>query len=106
LVPPTYEAETAVAVVRSRTDITFDSRIVTEDEAFARDQNARRSALVALVTSTDVVEAVLAEVGEQLLPRIGSVRLRCAEMVQASSMGDLIRIRVRHRDPQTAAAGQ
>jgi uncharacterized protein involved in exopolysaccharide biosynthesis len=100
--PPVFEAETAVAVVRTRTDITFDSRIVTEDEAFARDLNARRSALVALVTSTDVIEAILADVGEQLLPenrRVTALR----DMAQASSDGDLIRIRVQHRDPQTAA---
>jgi uncharacterized protein involved in exopolysaccharide biosynthesis len=102
MLPPVYEAETAVAIVRTRTDITFDSRIVTEDEAFARDLNARRSALVALVTSTDVIEAVLAEVGEQLLPenrRVTALR----DMVETGSDGDLIRIRVRHRDPQTAA---
>jgi uncharacterized protein involved in exopolysaccharide biosynthesis len=102
MLPPVYEAETAVAIVRTRTDITFDSRIVTEDEAFARDLNARRSALVALVTSTDVIEAVLAEVGEQLRPenrRVAALR----QMAEANSDGDLIRIRVRHRDPQTAA---
>jgi uncharacterized protein involved in exopolysaccharide biosynthesis len=103
MLPPVYEAETAVAIVRTRTDITFDSRIVTEDEAFARDLNARRSALVALVTSTDVIEAVLAEVGEQLRPenrRVAALR----QMAEANSNGDLIRIRVQHRDPQTAAA--
>ncbi len=102
-VVPTYEAETAVAIVRIRTDITFDPRIVTEDEAFARDQNARRTALVALVTSTDVIEAVLAEVGEQLpaeQQRVNALR----NMVTASSDGDLIRIRVRHGQPATAAA--
>ena len=102
-VPPVYEAETAVAVVRSRTDVTFDSRIVTEDEAFARDQNARRSALVALVTSTDIVEAVLADLGEQLEPnqrRVAALR----QMVNTNSSGDLIQIQVRHGDPQVAAA--
>ena len=102
LVPPTYEAETAVAIIRSRTDVTFDSRIVTEDEAFARDQNARRSALVALVQSTDVIEAVLADVGDQLAPdQRGVAALR--RMVNTSSSGDLIQIRVSHGDPQTAA---
>lgn len=103
VLPPVYEAEVAVAVVRTRTDITFDSRIVTEDEAFARDLNARRSALVALVTSTDIIEAVLAEVGHQLLSenrRVAALR----DKVTANSDGDLIRIRVRHSDPQVAAA--
>jgi uncharacterized protein involved in exopolysaccharide biosynthesis len=103
LVPPSFETETAVAIVRSRTDITFDPRIVTEDEAFARDQNARRAALVALVTSTDVIEAVLAEVGDQLSPeqqRVTALR----NMVNASSDGDLIRIQVRHGQPELAAA--
>ncbi|MFO7537487.1 MAG: Wzz/FepE/Etk N-terminal domain-containing protein [Chloroflexota bacterium] len=103
IVPPTYEAETAVAVVRSRTDITFDPRIVTEDDAFARDQNARRSALVALVTSTDVIEAVITEMGDQLAPhnrRVTALR----QMASASSDGDLIRIRISHGDPQIAAA--
>jgi uncharacterized protein involved in exopolysaccharide biosynthesis len=32
LQPPVYEAETAVAIVRSRTDVTFDTRIVTQEE--------------------------------------------------------------------------
>lgn len=102
LVPPTYKAETAVAIVRTRTDITFDPRIVTEDEAFARDQSARRSALVALVTSTDVIEAVLADVGDQLDPdqrRVPTLR----RMVNTSSSGDLIQIQVSHSNPQTAA---
>jgi uncharacterized protein involved in exopolysaccharide biosynthesis len=102
LTPPTYEAETAVAIVRTRTDITFDPRIVTEDEAFARDQNARRTALVALVTSTDVIEAVLADMGDQIEPnqrRVNALR----NMVTAVSDGDLIRIRVRHGQSATAA---
>jgi len=105
LLPPTYEAGAAVAIVRTRTDVTFDPRMVTlsEDELANRglDVNARRDALVALVSSSDIAAEVLDEVGIQLKPDERNVP-DLLNMVEASNDGDLISIKVRYRDPITA----
>jgi len=107
LMPPTYEAEAAIAVVRVRTDVTFTSQMVTlsEDELANRamDVNARRTALVALATSNDVAVQVLDEIGDRLEPDERNV-LDLLATVEASNEGDLISIKVRHGDPNTAAA--
>ena len=107
LMPPTYEAEAAIAIVRVRTDVTFTSQMVTlsEDELANRamDVNARRTALVALATSNDVAARVLDEIGDRLEPDERNV-LDLLATVEASNEGDLISIKVRHGDPNTAAA--
>jgi uncharacterized protein involved in exopolysaccharide biosynthesis len=106
LIPPTYEAEVAVAIVRMRTDVTFTSQMVTltEDELGNRalDVNARRAALVALATSSNVAVQVLDEVGDRLGPNERNVHV-LLDRVEASNEGDLISIRVHHRDPDVTA---
>ncbi len=104
VLPKTYEAEAAVAIIRTRMDVTFDPRIVTlsEEELAGQDVNARRQALVALVSASDVARQVLDEVGVQLEPGERDV-LNLLEMVEASNEGDLISIKVCYRDPITTA---
>jgi len=97
---PTYEAQAAIAIVQMRTDVTFTPEMVTLSER--EDVKARRDALVALVNSSDVAVQTLDEVGDRLEPDERNV-LGLVQMVEASSEGDLISIKVRHREPDVAA---
>src|SRR5690606_16560052 len=65
---PLYEASATVAMVRVKSDITFDERYRTlsEEDLQALSGATRRSALVGLVLSSSVAEAVLEEVGARL----------------------------------------
>lgn len=101
--PETYEAEAVVAIVRERTTVSFDTSIETQEDILgSRDVISRREALIALVSSSDVAEQVLAEAGELLAPEDRSVA-ELLKMVEASNTGDLIVIRVSYADPQAAA---
>lgn len=104
LIPPTYEAKSTVASVRSRTDVSFDPRIQTlsEDEIGPRDLAARTAALVALVSTSDIASQVLDEVSARLEPNERSV-MSLLQMVEGTNKGDLIEIKTKHQDPDTAA---
>ncbi|MEJ2750474.1 MAG: hypothetical protein P8183_21585, partial [Anaerolineae bacterium] len=99
----TYEAEATVAIVRERTTVSFNTSIETQEDILgSRDVNSRREALIALVTSNDVAEQVLAEVKDLLAPEDRNVAA-LLDMAGASNTGDLIVITVSYEDPQTAA---
>lgn len=101
--PETYEAEAVVAIVRERTTVSFNTSIETQEDILgSRDVNSRREALIALVTSNDVAEQVLAEVGDLLAADERSAA-DLLKKVNASNAGDLIVITVSHEDPQAAA---
>ncbi len=101
---PVYEAKASIAIIRSRTDVSFDPRIRTlsEDELESLNANARREALLSLVKSNDIAVLVLNEVRNLLgdeEQKISSL----LEMVTTSSDGDLIHIVVAHQNPEVAA---
>ncbi|MCB9418919.1 MAG: hypothetical protein H6667_03900 [Ardenticatenaceae bacterium] len=103
LSPEKYEAEAIVAIVRERTDVSFDTSIETQEDVLgSRDIGSRREALIALVASNDVAQQVLIEMGDRLAPgdRNAAVLLK---KVSASNTGDLIVVRISHEDPQMAA---
>jgi uncharacterized protein involved in exopolysaccharide biosynthesis len=103
LLPEMYEAEAIVAIVRERTTVSFETSIETQEDILgSRDISSRREALIALVTSNDVAEQVLAEMGDKLAPEDRSTAA-LLKMVDASNTGDLIVIQVSHEDPQQAA---
>jgi uncharacterized protein involved in exopolysaccharide biosynthesis len=104
LLQDSFQARAAVAIVRARTDVTFDPRIETlfDEELASVDRNARRDALIALVKSPDVATGVLEEIGDQLPPEQRSVG-NISDMVEADNQGDLIQIAVTAEDRETAA---
>ena len=68
LFPEIYAAEATVAIIRERTEVSFNTSIETrEDILGSRDVNSRRDALIALVSSNDVAEQVLAEIWRDVL---------------------------------------
>lgn len=105
LLPDVYETQSAVAVVRSRTDVSFDPRIRTvsdeEFEVLNRDMENRLAALVAIVKAPDIAEVVLAEVGPLLEAERRNVP-DLLDMIEATSVGDVIYIRTAHKNPETA----
>ncbi len=103
LLPETYEAEAIVAIVRERTDVSFNTSIDTQNDVLgSRDISSRREALLALVASNDLAEQVLAEMSDKLAPENRNTAA-LLKMVDASNTGDLIVIQVSHEDPQLAA---
>jgi uncharacterized protein involved in exopolysaccharide biosynthesis len=106
LKPAVYEAEAGVAIVPTRTDVEFTSRIVSlsadEIGSGALNWYARRDAFLALATSSDVALLALEELHNQPgLEQLSAPGLR--GMVSAESVGDLILIRAHHGDPNSAA---
>lgn len=103
--PDEYLATASVAIVRSRTDINFDPRIVDiiESDLTRTDLTSRRQALVALVLNNDIALSVLAELGSTLPPERRSVT-SLLKIVEPNNEGDLINITVHSNDPKIAAA--
>jgi uncharacterized protein involved in exopolysaccharide biosynthesis len=103
--PAVYEANAAAAVVRTRTDISLDSRIETLEDyqlGGGRLIEDRMAALIALADSNAVMRSVLDDVGDQLAPEartLGAVR----GMSDVELKGDIIAFSVRHEDPELAA---
>jgi uncharacterized protein involved in exopolysaccharide biosynthesis len=98
--PPIYEAEATVAIIRSRTDVIFAPQMVTTEDKLTHylDKDARRTALVALASSSDIASQVLDEIGARL--ELGELTVPgLLGMIEASNEGDLISIKARHRDP-------
>ena len=103
LLPDVYEAQSAVAIVRERTDVSFATSIETQEDVLgSRDVRSRLDALVALVTSPDVATQVVAEISDELAEEDKDT-FELLEKVEASNTGDLILITVSHRDPRMAA---
>jgi uncharacterized protein involved in exopolysaccharide biosynthesis len=106
LSPPTYEAKSSIAIIRSRTDVSFDPRMLTLSEgelsSLNADSNSRRNALIGLVKSNAVAEQVFRETGELLPVNMRNIS-HLLEMVEVESEGDLIHILVQYRDADIAA---
>ena len=105
LASPTYEAKSSIAIIRSRTDVSFDSRIQTLSEgelaSLNTDANSRRNALIGLVKSNVVASDVLTEVGDLLLENERNLSA-LLKMVEVESEGDLIHILVQYHDAEIA----
>jgi len=100
ITPDIYEAEAVVATIRERTNVSFNTSIETQAEAGgSKDATSRITGLVALVTSSDVAEQVLAEVGDELDEDSQTIPA-LIKMIKASSDGDLIIIEAKYTDPQ------
>lgn len=101
--PPLYAVEATVAVVPLRTEVQFDNRIQTlgDYELVGNTIQTRRDALVALVTSNEIVHSVLAEVRDHLKPTERNAKwLR--EAINVEAAGDLINIEFEYSDPDIA----
>lgn len=93
--PPTYEVETAVATVKSGTQINFDTKIKTiseMDTAQVADQAARRKSLTTIAKSPDVASGVIAKLGNRLT-KDEQVLANLVGAVDAINDGDLIKIK-------------
>ena len=103
LSPDVYEAEAVVAIVRERTDVSFNTSIETQEDILgSRDVRSRLDGLVALVTSSDIAAQVLAEIGADLDAADRNVPA-LLKMIEASNIGDLIIIKSQYADPKMAS---
>jgi len=104
---PVYEAEAGVIIVKSGYEVTFEPKFRTLSEAdlarYGMDLASRRKALTALVESGEVASEVLAGLGSILDPEEQEVAA-LLKMVKAETEGDMIKIKVRAKDPKKAAA--
>ena len=103
--PADYEAVASVALIQSRTDVEFDARVktTTSDDNSLTTLDARRNALLSLVSSGEIAQKVLNDVGSQLKQdeREPSklIRMVKAELAQR---GDLILIKARYSQADVA----
>lgn len=106
VLPPTFEAEAAIALVRSGTQVNFDPKIKTVSEADLTqptlDLTARRRALTTLAKSPEIGTTVIAKIGPQLdtSERLAADLLNS---IDAGSDGDLIRIKAKSGSAEKAA---
>ena len=113
LSPPPYQAEALVAIVKAKTDVTFDPRFRTlsdEDLAAAGatqaiNAEARRNALLGLVQNGAIANKVIETFGNQFEPQQRDPALLMRKVsAQIVGKGDLISISVKDSDRQRAAA--
>ncbi len=110
LLPPTYEAAASVAIIQTRSDVTFNPNFVTQNDATTQAStqaailDARRAALEALVVNGNVASEVIKQLGDQLAPqeRDPAALLNQVEG-HAVPKGDLIQITARSNSPERAA---
>lgn len=98
-----YEARATVAMLRLRTEVQFDPRIQTVSDYDLTTGNigSRKEALLALVTSNEVIQRVLEQLPEGLLSaEHGFDDLK--GMIEVETVGDLIHLTIQHPDPQAA----
>ena len=97
LQPPTYEAEAAVMLVKSGTQLNFDPKMTTVSDMNAgySDQEARRKSLALLAKSSSVASAVIAKIGDQLSPT-EQIPANLAGAINSAYTGDVLRSRRRH----------
>jgi capsular exopolysaccharide synthesis family protein len=106
MTPPTYEAEAAVAIIKSGTQINFDPKIKTISEMdtaqLASDQTARRKSLTTIASSPDIATAVIAKMGDQL-EESERIPVNLAGAIKATTDGDLIKIKASANNAEKAA---
>jgi len=100
ILTPIYEAKAGVVIVKSRSEIAFEPKYRTLME---EDIASRRKALEALVKSSAVAAEVINASEVSLPPEERDVDA-LLDMVETSSNGDLISIKVRGKDPQRITA--
>lgn len=109
---PEYEADAAVAIVRTQTQVTFDDRFTTSSsEVGNADINSRRSALLGLVFNGAIAERVIAELGDQLdtdeqepAKLLRRIDAELSTPGGRTGQSDLIAITARADAPEKAAA--
>lgn len=113
---PVYESSATVAIARTQSTISFDERFTTlsQDDLQALSSagnSARRSALVGLVFSGSVAQAVIDELGGILSERERSpafwlfgerIQANLVSAMDGQSSSDLIRITVQADSPEKA----
>ena len=104
--PPIYQAEAAVALMRYKAEITFEPRFTTLSEAELSRMTSfqdRLKALTALVKNSAIASQVIEELGSTLDPEERKVEALLG-MVDTKTDGELIKILVEADSPQKAAA--
>lgn len=111
---PRYAASSDVAIVRTSSDVNFDERFRTIAEELGQSVpslNARRSALVGLVTTGAIAQEVIGQLGDMLSETEKNpatlIEMVSAETVSSagtSADSDLLRINVVADTPEKAAA--
>ncbi len=109
---PQYEAAANVVIARIVSEVTLDERFTTAAEAQqATSAASRRAALVALVESGAIAQAVIDELGAQLHEEernpaalLEMIQGQAAPGPDARTPGDLITITATADDPEKAAA--
>ncbi|MCB0133321.1 MAG: hypothetical protein KDD78_20800, partial [Caldilineaceae bacterium] len=111
---PTYRASSSVIVARVTNNANFDDRFQTfsdETGGNAAINVSRRGALLGLVRTGAVAQAVVAELGDQLPPHLQEpaqlleiIEAEVAPSADSRNPSDLIRIYATTKSPATAAA--
>lgn len=104
IMPPTYEAEATVAILKSNVQVSFDTKIktVSELDLIATDQAARRKALTTMAKDLDIARAVINQIGDRLSESERVPAELLAAMVIVND-GDVIKIKAKANDAQKAA---
>jgi uncharacterized protein involved in exopolysaccharide biosynthesis len=101
--PPVFTATSDVLILPSRSQLTFDSRFVTNNPSLSTDATSRRQTLVALASSQAIETQVLSKVSPDLAGRAyqpGALSRR----LRITSDGDLLHIEATASDAQSAQA--
>ena len=109
---PTYKATASAVIARVSSNVTFDERFqTTTDGSGATTETARRAALVNLVNSAAVADAVIADLGDMLTPEqqnparlLNQVTADIAPSSDSRTPSDIIRITVTAITPEKASA--
>ncbi|MBW7883274.1 MAG: hypothetical protein H3C34_11680 [Caldilineaceae bacterium] len=109
---PVYEATSTAAIVRTSTNVQFDSRFQTSsDLPSGQDLNSRRTTLLALVLSGSIADKVVTELGSMLtederepINLLESVEAELDTPEGRTGNSDLIKISVTTDSPEKAAA--
>ncbi len=104
VLPPTYEAEARVSLVRAGTLVDFDTRITTVSELSSTgvDQTARRRGLTTLAEDADLAASVIATLGSKL-GKPAPTPAGLLSVMDVVADGDVLRIRAQWTDGPTAA---
>lgn len=104
LLPPVYETEAQLAIVKNGSIVNFDPRYrtISEIESAGIDQTARRKSLISLVKTFALASQVINKIDVQL-DSTDREPANLLNEVTATIDGDLISIRVRSNDPKRAA---
>ena len=99
--PPVYEAEAKMIILKSSIDISFEPSIRDSNQEGNNIGNDRQT-LLNLVKSVDVATAVLEKAGALLKPE-GQNVLKLLNKVNTANDGNIITINVRDQNPEIAA---